>query len=328
MNIDKTMAKASRYWWKDMRKDMAIWHKECYECQLRAPKRYKIPLVMTKLDRPFERIGMDVCGPLHMTSKGNLHYMLAIDEFTKYAVVEPIPDTKAVTVAKAFWEEMILPFGVPEEVLTDNAKTFSAAFFKEMCDTTGDQEASCTPYHSAGNAIAERPFRTFHDIVAKYMATTDLEWDTLIKEAACCYNMTPHDTTGESPFYLMFGRDPKFPVEDLFQVSKKKGDTMEVQEYRRHLVKTLETAIENAKKQRDKQDGSSEEDGRQDLQEERYRRRGARAIQGLYTQSRHIRKIQEQVGKGIQGEEDGRTACIYSAEGGSQWRTKECIWTR
>ena len=79
MNIDKTMAKASKYWWKGMRKDMAIWHKECWECQLRAPKRYKVTLVMTKLNRPFERVGIDICGPLHMTSRGNLHYMLAID---------------------------------------------------------------------------------------------------------------------------------------------------------------------------------------------------------------------------------------------------------
>ena len=69
----------------------------------------------------------------------------------------------------------------------------------------------------------ERPFRTFHDIVSKYLADTDMEWDTLIKEAAYCYNVTPHDTTGESPFYLMFGRDPKFPVEEVLGIEKKKG---------------------------------------------------------------------------------------------------------
>jgi hypothetical protein len=252
MNIDKTIGKMTRYTWKDMRKDMSLWHKECYECQLRAPKRHKIPLVMTSLNRPFQRVGIDVCGPLHMTSRGNLHYVSMIDEFSKYVVVTPIPDTKAVTVAKAMWYDLVLLYGVPAEVITDNAKTFVAGIFQEVCTRLHIKKLNCTPHHSAGNAIAERPFRTFHDMVSKYLVSTDLEWDELIKEVASCYNMTPHNTTGESPFYLMFGRDPRLPIEDLVHVNKRKGDTVEVKEFRRHLVVALETAIANAKETMDK----------------------------------------------------------------------------
>jgi hypothetical protein len=83
----KTCEKMNDYFWRGMTRDVSEWHKRCFECQIRATKKHKIPLVMTVLRKPFQKMGLDICGPLHLTAKGNLYYLLVIDWFTKYIVV-------------------------------------------------------------------------------------------------------------------------------------------------------------------------------------------------------------------------------------------------
>ncbi len=228
-----------------MWKDLKTWHGECYECQIRAPKRYKVPLTMTRFTRPFERLGVDCCGPLQITKKGNLHYLLCICWYSKYVVTVPLPDTKALTVAKAVWENVILVYGVPKELLSDNAKTFTAEFFMQLCEMLGIDKTNSTPYHSDGNAVTERPFRTFHDMIGKYLGHAELEWDELLREVTFAYNTTPNETTRETPFFLMFGRDPQYPV-DLLLHRDLKRETVEVKEFKQRLVRAVEAAREQA----------------------------------------------------------------------------------
>ena len=42
-----------------------------------------------------------------------------------------------------------------------------------------------------------------------------LEWDVLIPLACAAYNFIPNEHSKESPFFLMFGRDPVLPLNTL-----------------------------------------------------------------------------------------------------------------
>jgi transposase InsO family protein len=212
---------------------------------------------MTELDQVFERMGVDCCGPLFKTSKGSNHYIVAIDMLSKWIVLIAVPDVKAMTVAKAIYEHVILTFGCPKELITDNAKTFTGTNFEEVMKLLGIKKLNCTPYHSDGNAITERPLRECNDMVAKYIhrAETDhedLEWADLLKEIAWCHNVTPHSTTGMSPFFLMFGREPTFPIDILLEARKGVRKDPDMEKFKKHLVQTIEGArkfaVENMKK--------------------------------------------------------------------------------
>jgi transposase InsO family protein len=241
----RTMDKMQDYCWRGMSKDVADWHKRCFQFQIRAPKRHKVPLVMTILKKPFQSMGLDTCGPLHTTPDGSNHYLLCIDRFTKYISTIAIPDLKTMTIVRALWDQVILKFGIPEEILTDNARTFTSHLFVEFMTGLGIRLEHSTPHDSDGNAITERAFRTFHDIISKFRADQDpekefLDWDKWLQIATFAYNVTPHSTTGESPFMLMFGRDPMFPMELIFHDRKSPKEPPTIKEFRAELVKTVE----------------------------------------------------------------------------------------
>jgi transposase InsO family protein len=250
-NARTTQEKMREFAWRGMPRDVAEWHKRCYQCQIRAPKRMKVPPVMTRLQRPFEKMGLDVCGPLHATQAGMLHYLTCIDEFTKYVVTVAIPDTKCLTIARALWEQVILKYGCPQEITTDNAKTFSADLFKWMMEQMGIKHVFCTPHHSDGNAITERSFRTYHDMIAKYAETWEpqeekKEWDRMLPIATFAYNVTRHSTTEETPYMLMHGRDPIFPIHLTLQEDSKPRETMSIKDFRAELVKMVELVQKQA----------------------------------------------------------------------------------
>jgi transposase InsO family protein/ribonuclease HI len=252
MNARSTQGKMKDYAWRGMPRDVAEWHKRCYRCQIRAPKRRKVPPIMTRLQRPFEKMGIDCCGPLMLTEDGNNHYVLFIDEFTKYVVTVAIPDTTSLTVVRALWDHVILKFGCPQEIVTDNGKTFTAKLFKEVLHRLGIKGSYSTPHHSDGNAIAERTFRTYHDMIAKYvegMHPKDgaIPWDRMLPIATFAYNVTRHSTTGETPFMMMHGRDPIFPIHlALHEKEVEKRVPMSIKEFRAELTKLVETVYQNA----------------------------------------------------------------------------------
>ena len=44
-----------------------------------------------------------------------------------------------------------------------------------------------------------------------------MEWDDVVPLACAAYNFLPNKHSRESPFFLMFGRDPKLPLNTLLQ---------------------------------------------------------------------------------------------------------------
>jgi hypothetical protein len=72
-----------------------------------------------------------------------------------------------------------------------------------------------TPYHSEGNGATERTFRTFHSILSKYLDPRDHEFEDTLDCATFAYNTSMHETTLESPFFLLFGRDPVLNIEHI-----------------------------------------------------------------------------------------------------------------
>ena len=72
----------------------------------------------------FEKISMDIVGPLPETKSGNLYILTMQDNFTKYSLAVPLANQQASTIADAFMKKFICIFVSPKGVLTDQGRDF------------------------------------------------------------------------------------------------------------------------------------------------------------------------------------------------------------
>uniref|UniRef100_A0A914I313 RNA-directed DNA polymerase n=1 Tax=Globodera rostochiensis TaxID=31243 RepID=A0A914I313_GLORO len=217
LNYRKTLAKCRKYFWPKMHSDILTWVKLCITCQLRhsPTPAYREEMMMVPANTLFAKVGLDLAGPFPMTQKGNKHILNIVCWFTKYVISVPVPDTKARTIAQAFLNHCYLKFGGCTELITDNATAFTSDFFREFCSMLYIDKKYACPHWSQGNASTERTFRTFHNILAKYISRNQPDFDEFLDAACFCYNTSVHASTGESPFFLMFARDPVFCVDQI-----------------------------------------------------------------------------------------------------------------
>jgi len=81
------------------------------------------------------------------------------DELSKYKIAIPIEQEDAVTVAKAFVEEIVLKFGIPQIILTDQGSNFMSEIFTNVCKLLRIKKIKCTAYHPETNGALERTHR-------------------------------------------------------------------------------------------------------------------------------------------------------------------------
>ncbi|CAJ0593303.1 unnamed protein product [Cylicocyclus nassatus] len=152
-NWRKTLAKIARkYFWPHMSEQIFALSKACDSCQRKraqALNREKLlPVVTTTV---FDKVYMDLTGPLHTSESGNKYVLALLDHFSKYVITAPLPDCSAVTVAHAIMTECILKFGVMTQLISDNASYFKGELISEIGRLLRIGRYFTTPYHHEGN---------------------------------------------------------------------------------------------------------------------------------------------------------------------------------
>ena len=121
-----------------------------------------MPMTLTDTPkRPFDKVYMDMVGPLPISTSGNKYILTFQDDFSKYLVCVAMTDAEAQTVSKAFFNEIIAMFGTPRVLITDNGTNFMSELFSNTCELLGIRKLNITPYHPQANGSLERSHRPF-----------------------------------------------------------------------------------------------------------------------------------------------------------------------
>ncbi len=208
---------SQRFYWPKMYQEVRDYCKTCSECQLVAPVRkadrsYLRPLPI--IGTPFDRIGMDIIGPLVKTSSGNRFALVICDYATRYPEVYPLRSTQVKHIVKCLID-LISRVGVPSEIITDQGTNFMANVMKLLYKQLGIKGIRTTPFHPQTDGLVERFNGTLKSMLKKFVAETGRDWDKWIPFLLFAYREVPQCSTGFSPFELLYGRQVRGPLDML-----------------------------------------------------------------------------------------------------------------
>ncbi|UYV63183.1 K02A2.6-like [Cordylochernes scorpioides] len=214
--INKTLKKVrERFYWVYYHEDVERWCKECDRCAAsKGPKtRSRGVLREYNMGAPFERIAIDVAGPFPVTKGGNKYILDAMDYFTKWPEAYAIPNQEATTVAKVLMDNLICRFGVPLELHSDQGRNFEAGVFQELCRLLGIRKTRTTPLHPQSDGMVERFNKTMEEHLSKVVEQHQRDWDVRLPPFLMAYRAAIHETTGQTPAKIMFGRELRLPCD-------------------------------------------------------------------------------------------------------------------
>ena len=210
-----------RYFFPGQIESVARYVASCESCQHRndpakKPGGFLQPL---RVSGPFVRIHMDYCGPFTLSKKRNKYILLAVCPMTKYITVKPVPRATAAVAAQFLVNNIVLIHGCVREIFTDRGKHFTSHVVQEILRLLDIKHLLTTSYHAQADGAAERALKTFVNIISHYTSIDQQNWDEVCPFAAFVMNTYKSETTGYSPFELVFGRPPVHPVDVAFGYS-------------------------------------------------------------------------------------------------------------
>ena len=138
------------------------------------------------------------------------------DHFSKYVVAYVVKDQTACTAAETLRNGYFRLFGAPAYLVSDQGKAFTGHVITHLCELYGVQKLRTSPYHAQTNGQVKCMNQTIIRMIGKLEEDRKACWSEHLPELLLAYNATHSTVTGYSPYYLLFGRRPKIPVDYLF----------------------------------------------------------------------------------------------------------------
>ena len=242
-----------RFYWPGMQEEATQYVMHCSRCLRRKTPPQVALLQPILVTQPLELVHMDYLSL--EPSKGNIENVLVItDHFTRYALAYPSKTQTAQATARILWDNFICHYGFPERFISDQGRNFESDLIRELCKIAGVKKVHTTPYHPQGNGQCERFNSTLCNMLGTLSEEEKSDWKSHLGCMIHAYNCTKHASTTYSPYYLMFGRHPRLPIDIEFGLNKPNcSDNSSKSRYIQKLRRRLNYAFQKASKYSDQQ---------------------------------------------------------------------------
>ena len=252
MAASKTMKRIlEQFVWPGMRKDIRKIIKTCATCE--AYHHRPVHVEMQEIDippTPMQVVGVDLIGPFVPDQYGRRYLMTIIDYLSGWAEAIPIKDQSARECIEALTKEFLPRHGNPLKIINDNGQGFKSAEWARFLGQAKIELSRITPGHPQGNAKVERLNKTLKSVLAKAVENHPERWSEKVGYTLAAYNTSVSDTTGYTPFFLLYGRRPRVPLEEYLPTENLFGNRLDdlAQAYRHARESALESRQYNRRR--------------------------------------------------------------------------------
>ncbi|KZS03385.1 Uncharacterized protein APZ42_033841 [Daphnia magna] len=196
LGLTQTLHKIqSRYYWPGMGEDIRDFLRKCRECQSRKSVYHRL------------------AGFLEIERSGNTNIVVAIDYVTKWAETKALPRAGATEVADFLVKCVRLHHSAPHQLTTEEGCCFMAEVTQKVLQAMETNHTPTTAYRLQANGLVERLNHTLADMLSMYVSADHRNWDESLPFVTFEYNTSRQESTGRTPFYLVYERETILPVD-------------------------------------------------------------------------------------------------------------------
>lgn len=208
--VARTLERIRRYfYWAGMVSDVKKYIMSCELCKTsKTPSTILRPPMgqRTETERPFQRLFIDLIGPLPRTKSGNIGILIILDHFSKFVFLKPLKKLISKPILEYLRNDVFSCFGVPEVVLTDNGSQFKSKDFESFLGKHGVKHVFTALYSPQANA-SERVNRVVNEALRSYIRHDQREWDVYLSSINCAIRNSVHQSMGRTPYQIVFGQN-------------------------------------------------------------------------------------------------------------------------
>ena len=241
-----------RFYWPYMQDEIEYFIAN--KCRCIQQKKPRIPpkalMESITTTAPFEMVSIDFLH-LEKSQRGSEYILLIVDHFTRFAQAYPTRNKTARTVAEKIYNDFVPRFGFPSRIHSDQGGEFENNLVHQLHKLSGVSKSRTSPHHPQGNGQVERMNLTLLSMLRTLPDLKKRKWDESLNKMIHAYNCTKHEATGYAPYYLLFGRTPRLPIDLVFDLDQNcaKGDyNTYVQNWQQNMKEAYQIAQQNAKK--------------------------------------------------------------------------------
>nr|XP_054757359.1 uncharacterized protein LOC129263473 [Lytechinus pictus] len=271
VGIRKTEDRIMRhFYWPKMHKDVVHFCKTCHTCQIigkAQPSIKPAPLIpIPAFDEPFTRVLVDCVGPLPRTRSGHRFLLTIMDLSTRFPEAIPLRSITAKTVVQAL-VQFFTRYGLPKESQSDQGSNFMSGIFQQVMKELGIKQIKSSAYHPQSQGALERYHQTLKTMIRAYCEDYPVDWDRGISFLLFATRDSPNESTGFSPFELVYGHEVRGPLKLIKERFMVQDDDVNLLDYvskvRGRLSKACDVAKEHLKVSQGKMKGQADKNAKE-----------------------------------------------------------------
>lgn len=200
------------YYWPNMYRDVMEYVAKCVRCKEIKPTTQATTVPTGNFQHP-EQVGrvlsIDLVGPLPPSKlKKHTWLMVAVDAFSRYAFAKSCTRATAFAITEWLEKEVFFKFSTPEKIVTDNGVQFKSDWFATFLAKYRIAHFTTPVYHLQSNQV-EATNKSVKQLLRAELVgqATHVDWAQYVNKAVMHLNTTPRMPTGQSPHYLVFGKE-------------------------------------------------------------------------------------------------------------------------